>query len=420
MDFDRLQRVIDSMRTADLDFPDDLTPEDLATNEYIDTSIGFAASGAPADDEPVDEGAAAADLAAVCPSPLVIQTDWFPESEHGAMYELIGDGYSVDADQKSVRGPMVLGGVDLGIEVEVRAGGPAIGSQPVATVMATDDDITLGYASTDGQVLRYEEAPLLSVVAPLEQNPQIVMWDPEGLPGVESIADLGELGTTIRVFGPATWQDVLAGLGVISSDQIDPSYDGSPAVFIAEGDVAQQGFASAEPYEYEFNTPEYGREVGFQLLSDAGFEVYSQTVAIRPFQLEDLRPCLEQVVPVIQQAAVDFYASPDRANAIIIDAVEQYDTFWSYEPGLAAYSVQSQLDLGLAGNGPDDTVGNMDFDTPSATWTSTGCSESSTRCVPPTSTSPTTSHPKTSPPTSSSIRASASAADAAVIDSSIM
>jgi hypothetical protein len=360
MDLDRIQGVMDAIRLAGLEFPEDLTPEDITTNEYIDNSIGLPPNTGGGSD--TDEDAAPAALADVCPNPFIIQSDWFPESEHGAIYELIGDGYSVNADQKSVRGPMVLGGQDLGIEVEVRAGGPALGGQSVSVIMATDDDITLGYGSTDQLVLRYETAPLKSVLAPLENNPQIVMWDPESLPGVETIADLGELGTTIQVFSAGTWQLVLAGLGVIDIDQVDPSYDGSPARFIAEGNIAQQGFASAEPYEYENNIEEYGRKVGFQLLSDAGFEIYSQTLAIRPDRQEELDACLQQVVPIIQQAAVNFYASPDRTNATIIDAVEQYDTFWSYEPGLAAYSVQAQLDLGLAGNGPDSTIGNMDLD----------------------------------------------------------
>jgi hypothetical protein len=275
---------------------------------------------------------------------------------------LIGDDYVVDANNKSVAGSMVLGGEDLGIQVEVRAGGPAVGSQPVVTLMTTDDDITLGYGSTDSQILRFDTAPLLSVVAPLEQNPQIVMWDPEALPDVESIADLGELGTTIQVFSAGTWQEVLAGLGVISLDQVDPSYDGSPARFIAEGDIAQQGFASAEPFQYEEKIEEYMRPVGFQLLSDAGFEVYSQTVSILPDRLDELSPCLTELVPIIQQAAVNFYGAPDRANAIIVDAVVQYDTFWSYEADLAEFSVSAQLDLGLAGNGPDSTLGNMDLD----------------------------------------------------------
>jgi len=45
---------------------------------------------------------AAGALAGVCPSPLVIQTDWFAEAEHGALYELIGDDYTVDGDNLSV------------------------------------------------------------------------------------------------------------------------------------------------------------------------------------------------------------------------------------------------------------------------------------------------------------------------------
>ena len=58
--------------------------------------------------------ATAGDIASVCPSPIVIQTDWFPEAEHGALYELIGEGYTVDTNNKVVSGPLVSGGEDFG------------------------------------------------------------------------------------------------------------------------------------------------------------------------------------------------------------------------------------------------------------------------------------------------------------------
>ncbi|MCY4422094.1 MAG: hypothetical protein OXC06_03375, partial [Acidimicrobiaceae bacterium] len=166
--------------------------DDDASAPDADTAPATTAapSEAPAPDEPeapVVEG----DLAGVCPSPLVVQTDWFPESEHGAMYELLGDDYVVDADNKVVRGSMVLGGSDLGIEWEVRTGGPAIGFSPVSQHMAVDEGIHLGYASTDQQINHWDVAPLVSVVAPLERNPQMIMWDPETYPDVDSIADLG-------------------------------------------------------------------------------------------------------------------------------------------------------------------------------------------------------------------------------------
>jgi hypothetical protein len=305
-------------------------------------------------------GGGAVDLSA-CPNPIVIQTDWFPESEHGALYEMVGEGYEVDVEQKIVRGPLVAGGEETGIEIEVRTGGPAIGFQPVSVQQYADDSINFGYANTEGQVLRYAETPVLSVVAPLEINPQIILWDPETYPDVETLADLGEEDITINIFEGGTFAEVFVAEGIWNEGQIDPSYDGSPARFIAEdGAIAQQGFASAEPYNYENVFEEWGKPVAYQLLHDAGFEVYSQTLSIIPDQLEELRPCLEQFVPVVQQAQVDFITNPDRANAIIIDAVEQFDDFWVYDEGLANYSVETQRELGLVGNGEDDTLGNMD------------------------------------------------------------
>ena len=310
----------------------------------------------PAADEPAD---GVIDLSA-CPATVAVQTDWFPEAEHGALYHLVGDDYTIDTDKKAVTGSLVVDGQDTGVDIEVRAGGPAIASPTVAGEMYVDDSLTLGYGTTDSQILRYEEAPLLSVMAPLELNPQIIYWDPQTYPDIETLADLGEAGVTINVFGGGTFGDVFVAQGIWQADQIDPSYDGSPGRFVAEGDIAQQGFASAEPWIYQNQVEEYGRELAFQLLNDAGFPVYSQTLAIRPGDIETLRPCLELLIPTIQQATVDYYANPDDTNALIVETVEAYDTFWTYPPELADFSVATQLELGLAGNGPDATVGNME------------------------------------------------------------
>jgi hypothetical protein len=330
------------------------------------------ASTTPPSTEPTDSAAtdsagagsdapvAPVDLSGVCPETIVIQADWFPESEYGAVYGLLGDDYEIDVENKVVSGPLVSHGEPTGVDVEIRAGGPAIGSD-VETELYTKDEITFAFGTTDGQILSWENTPMLSVVAPLDINPQIIMWDPETYPDVATIADLGAAGVTINVFGGQTFTDVLVGQGILTEDQIDPSYDGGPTRFIGEdGAIAQQGFASSEPFQYEFVFEDWMKPVAFQTIHDAGFQVYSQTLAIRPEDLETLRPCLELLVPVVQQSAVDFVADPARTNAAIVDIVEQYDTFWTYTPELAEYSVQTQLELGLTGNGPDETIGNMD------------------------------------------------------------
>ncbi len=212
-------------------------------------------------------------------------------------------------------------------------------------------------------MLAYNDTPMISGLAPLEKNPQIIMWDPETYPEAETLADLGELGVTINVFGGGVFSDVFVAQGIWSADQVDPSYDGSPQRFVAAGGaIAQQGFASAEPYNYEFVFEEWGKPVAYELLHDAGFEVYSQTIAVRPDKFDELSPCLEQIVPIMQQATVDFTESPDRANGIIIDAVEQFADFWVYDEGVAEYSVNTMKELGLKSNGPDDTLGNMEED----------------------------------------------------------
>ncbi|MCY4664908.1 MAG: hypothetical protein OXC00_09595 [Acidimicrobiaceae bacterium] len=356
MEGSRFEKTYNDMVGAGMQGIDpDLTYDQLFTNEFIDPNISYGFGDAVS---PLAE-AVAAGLGDVCPSPLVVQTDWFPESEHGAMYELIGEGYSVDKDNGITRGPMVLGGTDLGVEWEVRAGGPFLGGSSVSEIMALDDSIHLGYASTDQQVNHWDVTQLVSVVAPLEKNPQMVMWDPEQYPDLSGIHEIGERGIIVQVFSGGTFPDVFIAQGIWDEENVDKGYTGSPARFIADGDIAQQGFASAEPYQYEFVHTDYGRPVAFELLHDAGFEIYSQTIGVRNGDIEGMRGCLERLVPIIQQASVDFSSSPDRANAIIVDAVAAYDTWWSYSPELAVFSVQAQRDFGLVGDGPDNTAGNM-------------------------------------------------------------
>jgi len=74
-----------------------------------------------------DTSAPAGSDDAVCPSNLVIQTDWWPEIEHGGTYQLIGAAGTSDPKLFTYSGPIAekykVGGIET---VEVRAGGDAI------------------------------------------------------------------------------------------------------------------------------------------------------------------------------------------------------------------------------------------------------------------------------------------------------
>lgn len=303
----------------------------------------------------------AVDLSDVCPATVVMQTDWNPEAEHGHLYELVGEDYEIDTEMKAVRGPLMAGGEYAGVDVEIRSGGPAIGYQAVPSALYQDEDILLGYVKTDEAVQTAAETPTVSVMAPLEINPQMIMWDPETYPEVETIEELADAGAVIRHFGDAAYMQYFIGAGIIPAAQSDGSYDGTPAAFVAAGGRdGQQGFASAEPYIYEHEVEDWGKPVAYQTLHDAGYEIYSGSMAARADRIEEISPCLEELVPVLQQATLDYFAEPEPTNELILELVEAYDNGWVYSEGVADYAVETMLEEGLAGNGPDETVGNFD------------------------------------------------------------
>lgn len=301
--------------------------------------------------------------AAGCPDTVVIQTDWNPESEHGGLYQMFGPDPEIDAGTKRVTGPLLdKAGASTGVNLEVRSGGPAIGFQTVTSQMYTAPEITLGYINTDEAAQLSATQPTTAVFAPLDISPLMIMWDPATYPDVKTIADLGRTGARVRYFEGSAYMAYFTGSGLLTAEQVDGSYDGTPANFVAAGGKdAQQGFASAEPYIYQNEVSAWGRPVNFQLLNDAGFQAYQAAISVRSGDLEALSGCMAKLVPLMQQAQVDYMADPAKANALILELVQQYDTGWVYSDGVAGYSAEQQIKLGLVGNGPNATIGDFDM-----------------------------------------------------------
>jgi hypothetical protein len=317
-------------------------------------------SGAPAG--PSASAGTPYDLASVCPSTIVVQTDWNPESEHGGTYKMVGPNPKIDADKKRVTGALVAkDGTSTGVSIEIRAGGPAIGFQNVAAQMYSDTSITLGYGGSDDAIALSKSQPTLGVFAGLEKSPQIVMWSPDAHPDWKTIADIGQTDTKVLYFQGATYMEYFTGKGILKKSQVDGSYDGAPANFVASGGkVAQQGFATAEPYIYEHEIKAWGKPVKYQLIADAGFDFYQQMLSIRAGEKEKLAPCLKKLVPIMQQAQVDFMNDPASTNKLILELVNKYNNGWTYSQGVADDCVKQMKALGIVGNGKDSTLGNFE------------------------------------------------------------
>lgn len=301
------------------------------------------------------------DLSSVCPKNVVIQTDWNPESEMGGLYNLLGPNPTIDANKKVVKGQLYSKGQPTGVDVEIRSGGPAIGFQAVPAQMYQDKDILLGWVNTDEAIANSAKMPTTQIMASFDKAPWMIMWDPKTYPDVKTIADLGKTGAKVRYFDGATYMDYLVGAGILKKSQVDGSYDGTPGNFIAAGGKdAQQGFATVEPYTYENDLKQWGKPVNFQLVADTGYPLYAVALSARTEDVTAKADCLKKLVPVVQQSTVDFFASPDTANALIVKAVEEFKTGWVYSEALTKHSTEEQIKLGLVSNGDNATLGDFD------------------------------------------------------------
>ena len=209
------------------------------------------ASQSDAGGQAVSRTAASGDalsLRDVCPATVVVQSSWYPQVEHAALYQLLGAGSKVDANRKAVTGPLVASGVDTGVKLSIRAGGPAIGSQQVSAQMSADPAITLGMLNSDELIQQSQAHPLLGVVAPLELDPQILMWDPRAHPDWNIIQDIGLTDAKVLYFQGSTFMQYLLRAGILRPSQVDASYTGTPDRFVASrGTIAVQSYATNDP-----------------------------------------------------------------------------------------------------------------------------------------------------------------------------
>jgi hypothetical protein len=338
----------------------------VLTSVGVAATLGFSGcSSTPPTDQAASEAVTGVDLSGVCPATVKIQTDWNPEAEHGHLYEMFGKDAVIDSSAKTVSGKLYSGGRYTGVNLEVLSGGPAIGYQSVSAQLYQDKSLYLGYVSTDASILHSEKLPTIAVMAPLDKSPQSIMWDPATYPKVKTVEQLNSAlktsGGVIRYYPGAAYMAYLSGAGVVSPSVLDSGFDGTPAGFVAaKGKDAQQGFASSDGWIYEHEVPAWDKPIAYQLISDAGYPNYQGALSVRADALKGDSPCLKKLVPVLQQADVDYFAQPKTANALIVKAVTQFNNGWIYSAGVAKFSVETMNKLGLASNGSNTTIGDIE------------------------------------------------------------
>jgi hypothetical protein len=327
-----------------------------AAAQVAPTPSSSAAS--PAGSGPTDASAAATSaLAGACGDTVDVQLPWWPGVDYAFLFQLIDGEGTVDTDENVYSGEIG----DTGVHLRLRSGGPAAGYQTGQSVYYQDPDIDLVVEGQDGQVSLAGDLPTVSVFSYYDTYPVVFLW---GEPSWDfrSLADVRASGAPVLAYGSSSYVTALEQSGDLDPAQVDGSFDGSPSRFVAEGGaIVQQDYITTAPYLYQHATDAWNKPVELLSLNSA-YPIYQTTLQVRSDRLESYGPCLTELVPLVQQAAVDYALDPTRTNEVLADYTAQLPgVSVVLDADLLQSANAAQLKYGLVRNGTDGTFGSFDL-----------------------------------------------------------
>jgi NitT/TauT family transport system substrate-binding protein len=264
-------------------------------------------------------------------TPVAMQTDWYPQPEHGGFYDALLRGYYKDE----------------GLDVTILPGGPYVNTdQQVATGAAQFE-----MASSD-HVLQAigNGVPLVAVAATMQSDPQALMVHQDS--PVHSFQDLDGHAVAIRL-GGSTWFDYLVKRYQLKNvREIPATY--SVANFLQDPAYIQQIFVTSEP----FFVRQAGVPIRTMLISETGYNPYRVMATSQSF-LQQHPEVVGKFVRASLRGWRDYLVHPDDVNA----AIARLNPAMSVEQ--MKFSYQGLRDQHfIAGEG--DNLGRFD----PARWTS--------------------------------------------------
>jgi len=185
-------------------------------------------------------------------TPVVMQTDWFPQAEHGGFYQALARGFYREA----------------GLDVDVRSGGP--GSQVRLRVARGDADFGL-LRSDDTAMAVGQGLPLLIVAASMQHDGEALLVHAES--PVRDFADLD--GQTVMAPLSMIWVSFIQKKYDVAFNLVPTSY--GMASFFADPTLVKSCYLTSEP----FFARERGVAVRTLPLIDADYDAYAGIVARR-------------------------------------------------------------------------------------------------------------------------------------------
>lgn len=248
---------------------------------------------------------------------VIFMTNWLAEAEHGGFYQALAEG----TYRKH------------GLDAEVRMGGPQV--NVVQLLLAGQADLVMGY---DLQTIKLVEQglPVVTVGATFQKDPAVIIAHPD----VKTMADLRTRTLLIGQASETTfWPWLKARYGF--SDAQKRPYAFSVQQFLVDKNVAQQGYATSEPFSIEKG----GVKPTVFLLADSGYPPYAQTIVTTRKSLQDKPELIRRFLQASAEGWKSYLRNPAPGNALIRRDNPQM------EPDLMAFGLRKMLEYDLVSGG---------------------------------------------------------------------
>ncbi|MCC7548751.1 MAG: ABC transporter substrate-binding protein [Burkholderiales bacterium] len=248
---------------------------------------------------------------------IVFLTNWLAQAEHGGFYQALAEGIYHKH----------------GLDVEVRMGGPQV--NVVQLLLAGQADLVMGY---DLQTIKLVEQglPVVTVAATFQKDPAALIAHPD----VKSLPELKGRTLLIGQASETTFWPWLKSTYGFTDAQKRP-YAFSVQQFLVDRNVAQQGYATSEPFTIEKG----GVKPTVFLLADAGYPPYAQTIVTLQRTVLERPDMIRRFVQATAEGWKSYLAHPAPGNALIRKANPQM------EEELLAYGLRKMKEFALVTGG---------------------------------------------------------------------
>jgi len=266
-----------------------------------------------------------APASAIAADKVVFFTNWYAEAEHGGFYQALAEGIYAKH----------------GLEVTIRMGGPQVNVYQL--MLAGQADFAMGYDIATLNAIE-QGLPLVTVAATFQRDPAVLIARPD-------VKDITELKTRTLLIGQASettfWPWLKAKYGFTDTQKRPYSFSVQP--FLADKNVAQQGYATSEPYSIE----KAGVKPKLFLLADYGYPPYAETIVATAKIVREKPDVIRRFIEATALGWKSYLANPNPGNALIRKDNPQI------EDDLLAFSVAKMKEFGLVTGGDAATQGIM-------------------------------------------------------------